>query len=120
MSVIIFELTENHIKLLKQLRWSINNENIISGVSDDGDDVAPPFGENNIYDAMDLIINGKPDDFNPFEVEEIKEYTLEEKVKWDDLYKSLPMALDIILFNGNFELGTYRTQYHNRVWKKSK
>ena len=57
MSVIKFELTEIHIKLLKHLRWSLNNENIISGVSDEGDGVAPPFGVNNIYDAFVLILN---------------------------------------------------------------
>lgn len=118
MSVIIFELKEEHVKLVKHLRWSVNNDNILSGVGDDGDDIAPPFGENNIYDAIELIIHGRPDDFKPFEVEEIKEYTDEEKATYDALYKELPTALDVILFTGSFELGTYRTRYHLREWKK--
>jgi hypothetical protein len=119
MSVIVFELKEEHIKLLKHLRWSVSKENIISGISDEGDDVAPPFGENNIYDAIDLILNGLPSDFDPFNTEDIKEYTKEQTDTWDSLYKELPMALDVILYNGHFELGTYRTKFHDRNWKKT-
>lgn len=118
MSVIVFELKEEHVKLVKHLRWSVNKNNIISGVADEGDEIAPPFGENNIYDAIDLIINGRPADFNPLEEEEIKEYSAEEKAKYDALYKELPTALEIILSVGTFDLGTYRTKYHDRNWKK--
>ena len=118
MSVIVFELKEEHVKLLKHLRWSVNKDNVISGVADEGDDIAPPFGENNIYDAIDLILNGVPENFNPLEEEEIREYIDEQKAKWDKLYDELPTALDVILFNGHFELGTYRTKFHDRNWKK--
>lgn len=118
MSVIIFDLKEEHVKLLKHLRWSVNTNNIISGVSDEGDEIAPPFGENNIYDAIDLILNGVPADFNPLETEDIKEYSPEQKEAWDALYTELPMALDVILYNGHFDLGTYRTKFHDRNWKK--
>lgn len=117
MSILNFELKEEHVKLVKHLRWSINKENIISGIGDDGDDIAPPFGENNIYDAIDLIIHGRPDDFNPFEVEDIKEYSDEEKAKYDALYNELPTALEIILSTGSFQVGTYRTKFHDRNWK---
>ena len=117
MSVIVFELKEEHVKLLKQLRWSKNKENIISGVSDEGDDIAPPFGENNLYDAIDLILNGVPADFKPFDTEDIKEYSAEQKAEWDKLYSELPMALDVILYNGHFNTGTYRTKFHDRNWK---
>jgi hypothetical protein len=118
MSIIIFELKEEHVKLVKHLRWSINNDNIISGVGDDGDDMAPPFSENNIYDAIDLILNGLPEDFDPFNTEDIKEYSEEQKAQWDKLYEELPTALDIIMYNGHFELGNYKTKYHDRQWKK--
>ena len=120
MSVLVFELREEHVKLLKFLRWSINDKNIISGVDYDGDEPIPPFGENNIYDAIDLILNGLPDEFDPLNTEELREYSDEEKAKWDGLYSELPTALDIVLFNGNFELGTYKTKYHDRNWKKIK
>jgi hypothetical protein len=117
MSVIIFDLREDHVKLVKHLRWSVNKDNILSGVADDGDDIAPPFGENNIYDAIDLIINGRPENFNPLEEEEIKEYTPEQKAEYDALYRELPTALEIILSTGSFQLGTYRTKFHLRDWK---
>lgn len=118
MATIKFELKGEHVKLLKHLRFSINKENILTGVSDDGDEIAPPFGENNIYEAIDLIINGKPNNFNPLEEEEIKQYSTEQKVEFDKLYSELPLALEIILFNGNFTLGTYKTKYNYREWKK--
>lgn len=117
MSVIIFELKNEHIQLLKHLKWSVKNDLIVN-VSDEEDSVV--FGENNIYEAIDLILNGKPEGFDPFNTEDIKEYSVDEKYKYDLLYNELPTALDIILFNGNFEVGLYRTQYHNRNWKKTR
>jgi hypothetical protein len=48
------------------------------------------------------------------------EYSVEQKSEWDKLYSELPMALDIILYNGSFELGKYKTRYHLRDWKKIK
>lgn len=116
MSILKLELTENHIKLLKHLRWSLNAKNFIVGTEDESEDPAP-FGENNIYDAIDLILNGRPADFNP-DVDEVKQYSNEQKAEWDKLYSELPIALDIILFNGHFQTGSYRTKFHDRQWKK--
>ena len=118
MSVIKFELKEEHIKLLKFLRWSVNKNNIISGVADEGDDIAPPFGEVNLYEAIDLILNGKPVGIDPLTHEEFPEYSTEQKAEWDKLYAELPIALDVILFNGSFELVQYKTRFHDRNWKK--
>ena len=33
-------------------------------------------------------------------------------------YEELPAALDVILYNGHFQLGLYKTKYHDREWKK--
>jgi hypothetical protein len=118
MSVLLFELKEEHVKLIKQLRWCMK-DNIVSGIADDGDEFAPPFGENNIYDAIDLILNGHLEEFDPLN-EEIKEYPEEQKKEWDALYSELPTALDIILYNGHFETGLYRTKFHIREWKKTR
>jgi hypothetical protein len=117
MSVLKLELKEEHVKLLKQLRWSVK-DNVISGVGNDGEEFIPPFGENNIYEAIDIILNGVPEDFDPFNTEDEKVYSDEQKAEWDKLYSELPIALDIIMFNGHFELGTYKTKYHDRFWKK--
>lgn len=117
MSVLKLELTEEHLKLLKFLRWS-TKDNVIVGLS--GEEESVPFGENNIYEAIDLILNGVPANFDPFTTEDLPEYSLEQREAWDKLYSELPTALDIILFNGHFELGTYKTKYHFRDWKKVK
>ena len=77
-----------------------------------------PFGENTLYEAIDLILNGMPEDFDPFNTEEAKVYSDEQKAEWDKLYSELPLALDIILHNNSFELGTYKTKFHDRLWKK--
>lgn len=120
MSVIKFELKKEHVLLLKNLRWSVNKENVISGVSDDGDEIAPPFGDENIYDAINLILNGKPKDIDFLTHDKFFEYTEEQKAEWDKLYSELTTALEIILYNGNFELGVYKAKYHNRAWVKAK
>lgn len=117
MSLVQIELKEEHVKLLKHLRWSINKNKFIVGVEDETEDPAP-FGENNIYDAIDLILNGKPNGFDPLTVEDIPEYSDEQKAAWDALYAELPIALEVILFNGSFELGTYKAKFHDRQWKK--
>lgn len=120
MSALIFELKEEHVKLLKNLRWSINKDNIISGVADEVDEIAPPFGEVNIYEAIDLILNGNTSTIDPMVNDEFPEFTTEQKTEWDLLYSQLPMALDVVLYTGSFELGTYKTRYHLRDWKKIK
>lgn len=116
MSVITLELREDHVKLIKQLRWSVRNS-VISGIGHDGEDYVPPFGEDNLHEAIDLILNGK-DDRDPFITDEPKEYSQEQKAYWDNLYRELPIALDIILFNGSFDLGLYKTKFHTRDWRK--
>jgi hypothetical protein len=120
MSLIKFELKKEHVFLLKNLRWSINKQNIISGVADEGDEMAPPFGEYNIHDAINLILNGKPKNIDLLTHEDFFTYTDEEIAEWDKLYSELPTALEIILHNGNFELGTYKAKYHDRSWVKIK
>ncbi len=117
MSVVTLEITEIHIRLLKHLRWSINKQGFIVATEDDEIDPAP-FGENNLYDAMDLIINGRPSNFDPFNTDEVKQYSEEQKAEWDKLYAELPIALEIILFNGSFDTGTYKAKFHDRLWKK--
>ena len=118
MSVLIFELKKEHVLLLKNLDWSLNKANIITGIADEGDAYAPPFGTNDIYEGIDLILNGKTNDYDPLTHEDMVIYSDEQKAEWDELYSQLPMALSVVLFNGSFELGTYKTRYHFKDWKK--
>jgi len=116
MSVIKFELKEEHVKLLKHLRWSLMENNFLVSAEDIREDIAP-FGGDNVYESIDLILKGKPEDFNPIETEEIS-YTSEQKEQWDKLISELPTALEIILYLKTFELGWYKAKYHDRLWKK--
>ncbi len=116
MSVVKFELKEEHLKLLKHLRWSKDEKNIIINISDDEDSV--PFGFDSIYEAIDTILNGKPESFDPFDTHEIIEYSYEQKTEWDKLYSELPLALEVLLHNQSFEIGRYKTKFNDRNWKK--
>jgi hypothetical protein len=117
MSVIKFELKQEHLDLLKNLRWSLLDGKFLVSTEDHENDTAP-FGADDIYEAIDLILNGRPTDFNPIEMEKITVYTNEEKETWDNLLAELPTALEIILYCGTFELGTYKARYHDRLWKR--
>ncbi len=119
MSVLKLELRKEHVTLLSKLRWSMK-DNIVSGVKHDGEEFMPPFNGDSLYEEIDLILNGMPVDFDPFNTEEPKEYSDEQKAEWDKLYSELPMALDIILHNNSFELGTYKTKHYLHDWVKIK
>ena len=119
MSLITLTLTEQHLKLLKFFKCNLINGNIVLSIdADDGEPVT--LTDDNKYEYIDLILNGMPDDFDPFNTEDIKVYSDEQKAEWDKLYSELPMSLEIVLFNGHFELNTYATQYHSRAWRVMK
>lgn len=118
MSILKLELTENHIKLLKHFKCDFKINTITLSIEEDVEEL--PITDQDKYDYMNLILNGKPNDFNPFTMEYVVEYSKEQKEEWDKLFSELPLALSIILYNGNFELGTYRAKWHDRVWKKIK
>lgn len=117
MSVIKFELKAEHVKLLKHLRWSMMANNFIVSC-ESIDEGWNSFGTDNFYETIDLILNGKPDDFDPLNTDEPTKYSNEQIAEWDKLYAELPTALDVIMHNGNFDLGQYKTRYHDRNWKK--
>lgn len=115
MSVIKFELKEEHLKLLKHLEWdelSLNNQVRTK-------DEASPFGGIDYYEDMGVILYGQPDDFDPFEGDPFQ-WTEEQKNEMDELINGLPRAIEVILYTQSFETGTYRTKYHDRDWKKIK
>lgn len=114
MSVIVFELKQEHLLLLKHLRWSLLDEKMLVSVEDFHDEPTL-FGTDNIYEGIDLILNGKPSDFDP-NSSEIDGYDQFRK-EWDKLLAELPTALEIVLHTQNFVLGTYKARFHEREWK---
>lgn len=119
MSVITFELKEEHLKLLKHLRWSMTDKDFIVSTENVVEDIAP-FGVDSLYEGIDLILNGRPADFDPLNSFEPIEYSEEQRDEWDKLYSELPLALEVILYNGHLNLGTYKARYHDRQWKELK
>lgn len=115
MSVIKFELTEQHIALAKNLNFealfSLANDNVLHegnlfGYSDD------------TFDDVGIIIYGMPEgEFDPLG-SDVVEYTEEQKNEMGKLIGELPTAMKIIMQTGSFETGNYKTKHHDINWKK--
>jgi hypothetical protein len=116
MSVLKFELKEDHLKLLKHVEWErdFNGETIIT--SNDGDN---PFGGIDHYEDMGIILYGKPEEFDPFEGDPFI-WSDEQKEEMDKLLSELPMAIEVILNTQSFSIGKYKTKFHDKNWKKIK
>lgn len=120
MSLIQFELKTEHLLLLKHLNWCLNDKKLIVSTDVDDDRENPiPFMSDTLYEGIDLILNGKPKDFDPLKEDAVREFSKEEKENMDKLYEELPTALDIILYTGKFEVGMYLSRYHLRDWKRT-
>jgi hypothetical protein len=117
MSVEIFELKNEHLLLLKHLRWSVDKNKFLVSAEDIDVDTLP-FSSDNFYNAVNLILSGKPEKFDPLNTDEFEIYTQEQKEEMDKLYNDLPLALEIILSMRTFEVGTYKCRWHLRDWKK--
>jgi len=117
MALVKFELKEDHVKLLKHLKWSISSDQIVSR----GDDIEEygdsPFGGDDLVEDLNTILNGKPENFDPLN-DEVIEISESEKVRMLKLHQELPTALDIILYSNSFELGYYKTKWYDRNWIK--
>ena len=117
MALLKFELKEDHIKLLKHLRWSIVSDQLVSRGADKEEYGDSPFGGDDLIEDLNTILNGKPDNFDPLNDEGI-EVSEDEKVRMLEIYYELPIALDIILYSSSFELGHYKTKWYDRNWIK--
>lgn len=114
MSLIKQEVTEDHIKLARQLIFT-NLEDVLFAADDNGS----PFGGDDRLRDIEVIIEGVPEGgIDPFE--DVPEITEEKKVYYDKLYAELPTVLEIILGLATFETGHYKRRFHIRrgSWKK--
>lgn len=110
MSVIKFELKDEHLKLLKHLSWSEYSDGVISTEG------KTPFDGFDHYEDMGIILYGRPDDFDPFEGDPFV-WTQEQQDEMDVLLHELPTAIEVVLNAQTFETGRYKTKFHNRDWK---
>jgi hypothetical protein len=120
MSILKVQVNEDHLKLLKHLRWSLTSDKYIisKGEDHDADENKFPFGGDSFYEGINIILNGKPTNFDPFNSDEPEVYSPEQIAKWDKLYSELPMVLDVILYNQEFKIGTFVSNYQIRDWKR--
>lgn len=119
MALIKFELKGDHIKLLKHLRWSMVSDQLVSRGDDAEEYGDSPFGGDDLLEDMCIILNGKPDNFNPIDDETlVSTLSDEEKSSILALHSELPTALDIILYTGSFEPGHYKRKWYDRNWVK--
>jgi hypothetical protein len=108
-----FELTQEHLNLLKHLKFTTDEFLIVS--TDDVDVSKVTFGENSLYDGRDLILNAtrhKSD--NDFES---ITYSDEEIERFDKLFKELPKALEICIQFQSFKTGKFYKRFHDYEWK---
>lgn len=117
MSVLLFELKEDHVKLIRQLKWHTNVDGIIQTcLRDDETTSKSPFGGDSLVEDLGTIIYGQTEDFDPFESEGLN-YTEEQREELIHLYEELPTALEIVMQSGDFKLGNYKSKFHDRNWK---
>lgn len=114
MSVVNFELKDDHIKLLRNISWTLKYGDLVLKrpfLDDDSELLV------NVYEDVDLILNG-----NVYEIDALGDqspvYSEQQKLVWDNLLSELPTAMDVILYTGKFEIGMYKTKFHVRSWKK--
>lgn len=108
MSLVKFEVKEEHIKLLRNMAWDKDELNPLVGMFD-GD-----YNE----EEMGIIIFGKPEEeYDPTEAKVIP-YTEEQIVYLNELAEGLPEAMDIIMETGEFKAGHFKRKSHLRNWKR--
>ena len=113
MSILKFELKKEHLELVKYLNWDNLKDGTIST------EPSEPFGSNNSYDDMGIILYGKPEDFDPLDGNPF-DWTRQQKDEMDKIFNELPIALEIILNTQQFEPGHYKKKYHLPDWKRYK
>ena len=114
MSIIRFNLTEEHLKLVKNLKFETIDGHLTTKDSE-GDKVCA-FGYESLYDEIDLIINGMPEDFDPLNTEP-KTFTEEEVSHMDSLWGDMPTVLELRCYFGTLVPGEYKRKFHDHVWK---
>lgn len=112
----VFELKKQHIALLKALNTKPEKLSIIGSFSSKS-----PFSDGDLFEDLGNIIVGKElSDEEKIEKHEADEhfFSRDKKDELLNIYKDLPIALEIVLNTLSFEEGTYRTRSYMVDWKK--
>jgi len=116
MSIKKFKLKNSHIKLIKHLRWIIEDNNTIKTLMIDNG--KSPYGGLSLIEDIGLILYGKPkEEFDPLSPYG-HQYTDKQIKKMKLLYSELDTALEIVLSLATFKPGIYKTKWNQVNWKK--
>lgn len=127
MSLVKFEVKEDHLKLMRFLQWSKTDTNHILSINDlDRDDVEDvvltPFGGDDLIQDIGDILYGVPEGEIDFMDEETgfgkATYTEEQIAYMTELFNGLHVALNICLYRQAFECGHFKRKYHDFHWEK--
>lgn len=109
MSILKFQLTEQHIALAKHMdvpqyyhRKSHINKNLI---------------EHDVHEEFGLILFGKPEgEFDISSVDDIT-WSEEQKAQMWKLFDEMDTAIQIMFQNGEFKAGNYKAKHHIMEWQ---
>jgi hypothetical protein len=116
MSVIKFELKEEHIKLIKHIVFE--KESLLSKQIKTPHD-STPWGGIDYYEDMGIILYGKPEDFDPLDGNPFG-WSRQQKDEMESLFDEMGLAIEIVLNTQKFEPGYYKKRYHLPDWKRYK
>jgi hypothetical protein len=114
----IFELKEEHIKLLSHM-WISWHE----GYSEFGSpviDLKRPYGNSNVIADMYEILEGESIDELVEQRVSYNEFEQRYYEKYKQLHKETETALQIVLHTKSFETGTYGLIGYGKAWVKIK
>jgi len=119
MALLRFELKEEHIALIRNLVWDEKLIVLFLKELEFTESTVTPFGGDDIVEDMGLILFGNVigEEFNPMS-DEVSIYDELQVSQMKKLFEELPTALDVVLLNGNFEVGHYKTKWNVRNWVK--
>ena len=119
MSIIKFDILEDHLKLVPFIKFNVDGHSLVAGspITEDSIEEKSPFGGEDFYVDMGLMIYGKVEkEFDPHSEEGIQ-YTTDQKKYMDKLFTELPTVIEILLSTGTFKPGQYSRKAHGIDWK---
>lgn len=115
MSVIKIKITEDHLKLVKTLNFTIQDGHLTT--QDETNEKVCAFGYEDLYSEIGLILYGQPENFDPMGTE-LSEYTEEQKTYMETLWADMDKVLELKCLYDELTPGTYKRKFHDRNWKQ--
>ena len=111
---IYFQLTEEHVKLMRQFNIRWNDDDYDGAPSVDG---KRPFGNGDWENDVAEILGIEPIEHDDMEDETIYPRGTSERIQ--TLYREMDQALQVVLASGSFVVGRYEAEEYHNNWKLS-